>query len=477
MHALQPTSPAGGRFPPSLNLKSIRTRVAKLSGSDSDLLSCISDDDAKLCIMARVNRAHLEERLNTLYKRLGINLSLSSLQKRQAAAVIDRIYEREGWRPEPETEQFLIKALTSPCLGAPEPASEPQAPAPAPVVSMVSDSPLPTPQDVAARFPDLTEWKRQFLSWVVAGHTVEHMVELLHAKDGGADRSTVESHLQKLCKSLGIRIPFDDERVRALIIEAHASGDQVAAEVVDNTTPQPLVLVAAPSPTEAEPELAALAKRIAAFVSADKVTKRAIEFLDALAKYGEYAQAAHALDTTEANMSQMIKRLREQFEVPAGNSASARIRGTEERKFLIRAWQIFRAGQNAEVLTAANDEVVQETLALEPATPAEATVLESAMPQLEPEPAAPVPPPIEEPGSEELPAPPVQISTTGPSGSALRNPQDIRSVRVLWSSSASFAEDQAAAYAEGYRIERVDHVVSFEPVFACVSAVLFVKRS
>ncbi len=519
------------KFAPSLNLKEVSAAVSSLNEHQLDVLAYILDGDVELMKIAGTDRAHVETYLAKMYAKLGIRADLPSQEKRRAAALMNRIYDTNGWRPDDADTTFLLYAhgavaampRSAPRLD-PEKVVVPFTVKPdvlaGDLAAQASQQPLPSAAHVKEKITGLSEWKLRLLGYVAAGYTKERMLEDLREKDSDADLSTIETNLRRLFKVLGIRHGYEDEGARALVIEAwqlhartslerldadpSASGakgtdDVQEAEILSHEEFQNEAVSQTPVSETArvDPDLATIVARINLLVSEGKVSERRIKLLDTFLVSKDMKEAASRFGITTSNASVYFVFLRKLFEIPKGTSDKWKVRAVEERLMLIAAWKRYR---EEEGLT----EQVTETVSVQ--EPAEFPATESAKVSL-PEPAlqeqvhsepesAPIietvaePESILEPAAEaeaprasvlatepEAPAPePTRILESG-QGGLLRLPDTIRGMRMLWSNAPTFEADQAAAFAEGYAMERVEHFVSFHPVFQGVSVLVLAKRS
>ena len=498
-------TPGGsGRFAPTLNLKEIREKVESLSEGQFDTIAYILDGDAALCTVTKTSRIHLEDYLKKMYHKLGIiNSNYSSNQKRKAAALMNKIYDSNGWRPDQADTDFLLAAFSS-NLEVPLSADSVE---PAPdhsktVVPFQTDqegqetrgenSPartdsLPSVADIVASIHLLTPWRLRFLEWVTGGVDTTTMLAALRNEDALADQTTVDSNLRKLFKSLGMPGSYESNNVPEVVKEAYSlyqqqktvpEGPASIPEIEKSNEGSPVMAVAERT---TDPELEAIVRRISKQIELGKVTPRRIQILDLLLTKS-YADAAKVLETTESNVGQAVGVLRDLFQIPKGTSSSARLRGTEERKVLMSAWRLYRErGALSEP-----DAVAVSDACLEPA-PAASTPEHPAAseepPQVPiedtPEPPSPETEPVSRPQTETSPVPTSagRIPIVTGSEALLRDPNTILGVRTLWSTSSSFDDDQSKALAQGYAIERIDHVVSFHPVFQAASVLVLVLRS
>lgn len=528
------------KFAPSLNLNEIRVTVGSLNERELDVLSVILESDAAICKESGTDRQHLEQYLSKIYTKLGINDTLPSHEKRRAAELMDQIFSRDGWRPKPQEAAFLLRARDKTASAPARPASPPRAseasrePAvqpPAVTVPAAQTEPLPTVDEVAKKITDLSPWKLLLLDGIREGLTEQEQLAKLQETDNSADLSSVQSNLKKLYKSLGVRAAFEDGRARALVLQAYAlylqgmptgspavpgagtAAGEAADREVDTAPP-------------ADPSLAPIVARIALQVSEGAVSDRAMEILDALVAHQTVAAAADALGTTKPNVQLVVYNMREKFEIPVGNAESVKGRAAEERSVLIAAWRLYRQGNTVtddgdtpEAAPAPDPETtppvasapapdvlgsdhaddagpLSHETAHEPDVPEEIVDDHPLIPEAPlPEPGGAAPQdalpsdtaPVADPAPEQAreaqapdPSVPAMTSRVMPvqDGVALlHHPSSITGVRMLWSNAPAFEADQASAVAEGYRIERVDHLATFHPEFRAVSVVVLVKRS
>ena len=494
-------TPGGsGRFAPTLNLKDIRERVESLSEGQFDTIAYILDGDTALCSVTKTSRLHLEDYLKKMYLKLGIiNSNYSSNQKRKAAALMNKIYDSNGWRPDQADTDFLLAAFTNgleaPAEQAPDHSKTP-APLPpdqkgqqqAPVESSpaAGDS-LPPVADIVASIHLLTPWRLRFLEWVANGVDATSMLTALRSEDASADQTTVDSNLRKLFKSLGLPGSYESGAVPEAIKEAYSlyqqqktvpEGPASTPQIEEPSERSPAV---AATEEKSDPEIEAIVRRISKQIELNKVTPRRIQILDLLLTKN-YADTAKVLDTTESNVGQAVGVLRDLFQIPKGSSSSVRLRGTEERKVLMSAWRLYRErGALPEA-----DAIPVSDASLEPGPPAstpELPAVSEEPPEVSveetPEPPSPEAEPVSPPQAEAAPVPTSagRTSIVSGSGALLRDPSTILGVRTLWSTSPSFDNDQSKALGEGYAIEHIENLASFHPVICGVSVLVLVKRS
>jgi len=498
----------GHRFPPSLNLNEIRKTVGGLGEHHLDVVAYIQDGDTELCKITGTDKAHLEPYLSKLYIRLNINGDLPSAEKRRAAAMMYKIFDNNGWRPDDEGAAFLLSARGQmPYISKSTPSVDPEKVivplverrdhAQADVTARTIDTSLPSAAEVAMKIENLSDWKHRFLNWIVTGLTKEEMLKTLQGTDSSANLSTIERSLHQVLKALGIRQSYEYEGVRGLLLEAHALRKNVSQQGSETTNEEEAMPVQNHhdrSEVRAESTIAVSAVSvdlepivalIAQLMSAGKVTDRRIELLDAMLISNVNADLAKALRTNDGNITVLISGVKGLFRIPQSNSDNAKTRAAEERGILFSAWRLYREQNRPPVMDQETSEVLTSAPPLaettEPTTIGESDIHAEEPPPLEtvqepatvPEPSAPEEP-ISEPQARELAS---QVTAGTASDGLLRQPQSVRLVRTLWSNSPTFEEDQNEALAKGYVIERVDHIVSFHPVFQAVSVLVLVQRS
>lgn len=406
------------------------------------------------------------------------------------------------------------------------------------IKEQASVTPLPSVEDVAERMSGLTPWKSKLLGWSVAGLTKEQMLKnVLEENDTSADLSTIENGLRSLYKALRIRNAYGDESAHALILKAYevhtaqppateeragnetgTDNDGALSADVESAPPDPPLQHQAAeevTTTISSVDLEPIVERITKLMADGGVSETRIRVLDQLLVTSSYEDAAARLNmSASSNVSSYVSVIKGLFEIPKGSSDTARTRIDQERDILIAAWRLYRERNPIAATDATSDQSGDQTESNPPAviepevevteTPATAeTVIEPEPPVVEADPEAVTPAEAREPEMVQQPEPVVESEPTPPadpepapqapapeqrvetvtiqtsptSDGLLRDPPTIQHAMLLWSNSPTFNDDQTAAIQEGYRMERIDHIVSFHPVFQAVSVIVLFKRA
>ena len=533
-------APTGKVFSPTISRQNIGRHIDGLSEQSSTLLIDLSAglSDQKIAGSLRVEVARLPLLMEKLFRSLKLSTKLSMGEKRAAAILMNRIYEKPGPINE-EHAEFLLYALelsaekvavpdlrlgneeralplataksaiVDELTAAPQPEEVREVPVDEPRLIIEAPEPEEAGSDVLLAEPvqevqppapegsdpllsrimkimnrkPITERRALILDTLIVEGTVARIAAALGVEANGVSASL--SQLKAIFKVPTVEAEGRKEGAKQeLVVLARAWARYRGRELAEASPPDSSTKVVEETPLDAEPivelcELAppapnlevslftdaereAVVARIKRAMKARKLSVRRIEVLDALAAAGSVTLAAKAVHASTGGVSTIATHAKGLFGLPKREEKSA------ETKALIEAWSIYRE------LTATMPKQKDGSIARKRPEAPTPPLVAAAEPAEAPAPAVESEARVEPPET----APLMAMTKQEPSSSAiLRQPDAVLGVRTLWTNVPDFVDEQDRLIAEGYQVERVDHLVSFHPVIQGVSVLTFVKRA